>query len=242
MRIALPMRRTVLFVCIFLLALLVLIPMQHGLGWLGMDERGIAARETQGSIWNGRLVEAQFGNTAVGNVDARLGFFPLLVGRARVAMARSGSDADAFGDFRGAMSVSGGELGLDDMQASLPAAMLFAPLPITALELEDVTVHFDDGLCAEAEGFVRARLGGNLGGAALPDMVMGNAQCDAGAVLLPLISQSGMEQLEVRISADGSYVAEFRMMAVDDNTRERLTLAGFTPGPNGYALTVQGEF
>lgn len=241
MRIALPMGRVVLFACIFLLAMLVLIPMQHGLGWLGMDERGIAAREAQGSVWNGRLVEAQFGDAAVGNVDAGLGFFPLLVGRARVSMARSGSDAGEFGDFRGAMSVSGSEFGLDDMQASLPVAMLFAPLPLSALELDDVTVHFDNGLCAEAEGLVRARLGGNLGGVALPDMVMGNAQCDEGALLLPLISQSGMEQLEIRIDANGAYAAEFRIMAVDDAARERLTLAGFAPGPNGYALTVQGE-
>jgi len=60
-------------------------------------------------------------------------------------------------------------------------------------------------------------------------------------LLLPLISQSGMEQLEIRIGADGVYAAEFRMMAVDDAARERLTLAGFAPGPNGYALTVQGE-
>lgn len=241
MGIALPMRRTVLFACIFLLAMFVLIPMQHGLDWLGMDKRGIAARETQGSIWNGRLVEAQFGDAAVGNVDAGLGFFPLLIGRARVEMARSGSDAGAFGDFRGAVSMSGAAFRLNDMQAAIPVAMLFAPLPMTALELENVTVHFDNGLCVEAEGLVRARLGGNLGGVALPDMVMGNAQCDEGVLLLPLVSQSGMEQLEIRIGADGAYSAEFRMMAVDDTARERLTLAGFAPGPNGYALTVQGE-
>lgn len=241
MRIALPMGRVVLFFCIFLLAMLVLIPMQHGLDWLGMDERGIAAREVKGSIWNGHLIEAQFGDAAVGDVDAGLGFFPLLVGRARVSMARSGSDAGEFGDFRGAMSVSGSEFGLDDMQASLPVGMLFAPLPMTALELEDVTVHFDNGLCAEAEGLIRARFGGNFGGVALPDMVMGNAQCDEGALLLPLISQSGMEQLEIRIDANGAYTAEFRVMAVDDAARERLTMAGFAPGPNGYALTVQGE-
>ncbi|MGP1283955.1 MAG: type II secretion system protein N [Parasphingopyxis sp.] len=242
MRIALPMGRTLFFVCIFLLAMLVLIPLRFGMDWLGLDERGVAAREAQGSVWNGRLVEAQFGDAAVGDVDAGLGFFPLLIGRARVAMARSGTDVGEFGDFRGAMSVSGGEFGLDDMQASLPVALLFAPLPMTALELEDVTVHFDNGLCSQAEGLVRARIAGDLGGVALPDTVMGNAQCDEGALLLPLISQSGMEQLDIRIGATGAYTAEFRVAAVDDNARERLTLAGFAPGPNGYALTIQGAF
>lgn len=88
MRIALPMGRTLFFVCIFLLAMLVLIPLRFGMDWLGLDERGVAAREAQGSVWNGRLVEAQFGDAAVGDVDAGLGFFPLLIGRARVAMAR----------------------------------------------------------------------------------------------------------------------------------------------------------
>lgn len=242
MRVALPMGRAVLFLCIFLLAMLALIPLQHGLGWLGLDERGLAAREARGSLWNGRLVEAQFGDAAVGDVDAGLGFFPLLAGRARVAMARGGGDTDGFGDFRGAMSVAGGEFGLDDMHAILPAAALFAPLPVAGIELEDVTVHFDRGLCVEADGLVRARLGGNLGGVALPDRLTGNVQCDEGAVMLPLISQSGMEQLDIRIDAAGGYVAELRMMAVDDALRERLTLAGFAPGANGYGLTVQGAF
>ncbi|MEM8695333.1 MAG: type II secretion system protein N [Pseudomonadota bacterium] len=241
MRIALPMGRMVFFTCIFLLAMLVLIPMRLGLDWLGIDDRGIAAREALGSVWNGRLVEAQFGDAAVGNVDAGLGVLPLLVGRARVAMARSGTEAGTLGDFRGALNVSGSEFGLDDMQAALPVAMLFAPLPMTALELEDVTVHFDNGLCADAEGLVRARMTGDMGGVALPDAMMGNAQCDEGSLLLPLISQSGMEQLDIRINADGVYAAELRVMVVDDNVRERLTLAGFSPGANGYALTVQGE-
>ncbi|WP_299328426.1 type II secretion system protein N [Parasphingopyxis sp.] len=242
MRIALFRGRTILFLSIFVLAMLVLIPMRLGLDWLGMDDRGIAAREAQGSVWNGRLVEAQFGDAAVGDVDAGLGFFPLLVGRARVAMARSGVDADQFGGFRGAMSVSGSDFGLDDMEAALPAADLFAPLPVSALELEDVTVHFEDGQCATAEGIVRARMGGNMGGIALPDALFGNAQCDEGALLLPLISQSGMEQLDIRIGASGAYAAELRMMAVDDEMRERLRMAGFAPGPSGYALGIQGDF
>lgn len=242
MRIALPVSRTILFLCIFVLAMLALIPMRLGLEWPGMDERGLAAREVQGSIWNGRLVEAQFRTAAMGDVDAGFGFFPLIFGRTRVAMERSNADTGALGDFRGVMSISGNQFSFDDMNAALPVADLFAPLPIGTLELEDVKAQFEDGSCVTAEGVVRARVSDSLGGIALPDMLIGNAQCDEDALLLPLISQSGMEQLEIRIGTTGAYTAEFRTMVVDDAMREQLAQAGFAPGPNGYALAVQGEF
>lgn len=236
------MSRRALFIAFFLLAMLALFPMRLGLVWLDVEDRGVAARDAQGSVWNGRLVEAQFGGAAVGDVEAGLGFFPLLVGRARMALARRGTQSGQFGDFRGAMSLSGGDFGLDDMQASLPVEMLFSPLPISVLELEDVTVHFGDGSCLEASGLVRAHLTGSVSDIALPDTLAGNAACVEGELRLPLVSQSGMEQLEIRIGANGDYTAEFRMTAVDDALRERLTRAGFAPGANGYALQVQGAF
>lgn len=105
------------FLCVFVLAILVLLPMRLGLNWLGVDERGIAAREAQGSVWNGRLIETQFGDAAVGDVDAGLGFFPLLIGRARVATERSGTEPGTLGDFSGAM------------KAQAPVARLRAAVP-----------------------------------------------------------------------------------------------------------------
>ncbi|NNC71358.1 MAG: type II secretion system protein GspN [Sphingomonadaceae bacterium] len=97
MRVSLPLGRLLFFVCMFLIAVIVLIPMRLGLDWLGLDERGVAAREARGSVWNGLLTEAQFGGSDVGDVDAGLGLFPLLIGRARLSVARDAPEGEALG-------------------------------------------------------------------------------------------------------------------------------------------------
>ncbi len=242
MRFRLPLGRTLFFVCVFLLAMVALIPMRFGLAWLQLDELGLAARETRGSVWNGAMVETQLGSAELGDVDAGLGFFPLLIGNARMALSREVPEGSPNGEFDGALTVSGADFGIDDMSARLPAADLFAPLPISSLSLQDVTAHFENGLCAEAEGLVRAEFTGASSPIPLPPALSGNARCDEGVLLLPMISQSGMEQLNLRIGSTGEYTLEFIVDPGDDARRERLTGAGFQPGANGYAMTMQGRF
>lgn len=242
MNFRLPVGRTLFFLGIFLVALVALLPMRLGLAWLGLDDSGLAVREARGSLWNGGLVEAQYGSAAIGDVDAGLGFFPLLIGRARLGVERDAPEGAAGGGLSGAFTVSGGNFGIDDLTASVPAADLFAPLPVSTLDLQDVTAHFENGLCVSAEGVVRAELGGDLGGVSLPGTMTGNARCDQGALLLPMMGQSGMEQLNLRIEQGGAYSLQFVVRAVDDSMRERLTRAGFAPGPGGYQMTAQGQF
>lgn len=242
MRVSLPLGRLLFFVCMFLIAVIVLIPMRLGLDWLGLDERGVAAREARGSVWNGLLTEAQFGGSDVGDVDAGLGFFPLLIGRARLSVARDAPEGEALGEFRGALSVAGVDFGIDDMTARLPVAEMFAPISMTALDLEDLTAHFENGLCVEAEGTVRAELIPNAAGLALPASATGAARCDEGALLLPMIGQSGMDQLNVRIDGSGAYSAELLVRPADDGMRDRLIAAGFQPTAGGYAIVANGAF
>ena len=234
--------RLLLFLIIFILALLVLVPMRTGMEWMGLTDKGVAARSAQGSVWNGELVESQFGGAALGNVDAGLNLLPLVLGRAQIGVARSPDNAGLLGDFRGLFSFSGSRSAINHMNATLPADWVFAPLPVASLELENLSVQFDEGQCADADGLVRAHIAGSLGGVALPDALIGNAACDDGALLLPLISRSGMEQMDIRISAGGDYSAELRIMAVDDDAHQRTAPAGFAPGPNGYPFSVQGRF
>ncbi len=247
MRIRLPLGRSLFVFCLFLLAMLALLPMRLGLAWLGLDNYGLAAREARGSVWNGALVEAQYGDAALGDLDAGLGFLPMLIGRARIAFEREaveGAPADdpGLGEFSGAISVSGANFSIDDMVARLPAAEIFAPLPIAAIDLESVTARFENGLCVEAEGLVRARLAGDLGGVSLPGTVTGAARCDEGRLLLPLIGQSGMEQIDLRIGAAGDYSIELVVTPSDDAMREQLTRSGFQLGSRGYMMTIQGQF
>lgn len=237
MRIRLSMRRAALFLAFFALALAAVFPMRILLGALGFGEAGLAVREVQGSIWNGRLLETQFGAASLGDLDARLNLLPLFVGRARVDLGRSGEKTTAF---RGAVSITRHTLGVDDATMRLPTGATFAPLPVTALDLSDVSVRYRGGACERAEGLVRAEIQGEMAGLSLPGGLSGTARCDGENLLLPLASQSGMEMLALRIGRNGGYTADLTIRSTDADMQRTLQAAGFSASGDGYRLSVAG--
>jgi general secretion pathway protein N len=238
MRIRLPLGRTLFFVCAFLFALVALLPLRLAVDWFALDDRGFAAREAKGSVWLGSVSEAQFGTVALGDLQAQLRTLPLFIGRARVDLER----VDEASRFQGSATVSRHSFGIDDMTGTLDVGSTLAPLPIGAIDMGDVTAHFADGLCTSAEGLVKANVAGDVAGVALPGGLSGNARCDQGALLLPLVSQSGMEALNLRLFEDGRYQIELAVRPVDDAMRDRLIQSGFALSSNGYALRVEGTF
>lgn len=238
MRIRLPLGRSLFFLCALLFALIALFPLRLALDWLDLDERGFAAREAQGSIWLGSLTEAQFGTVALGDLTAQLRTLPLLIGRARVDLERS-EEGDRF---EGSATAWRYGFGIDDVTGRLDLGAALAPLPIGAVDLTELSAHFENGLCTSAEGSVRANVAGDIGGIALPGGLSGNARCDRGALLLPLTSQPGTEALNVRLFEDGRYEVELVVRPLDDATRDRLIAAGFALGAGGYVLRVNGSF
>lgn len=238
MRIKLPLGRSLFFVCAFLFALVGLLPLRLALEWLALDQRGFAAREARGSVWLGALSEAQLGSVALGDLGAQLRTLPLFVGRARVDLERP----DDGKPFEGSLTMSRNRFGIDDMSGPIDIGSAFAPLPIASLDLTEVTAHFADGLCVSAEGTVRATVAGGVAGFALPGGLNGNVRCDEGALLLPLVSQTGMEAVNLRMHEDGRYQAEVAVRPADPATEARLAAAGFARTPSGYAMSVEGEF
>lgn len=140
MKVRLPLGRMLLFIAFFLVALVGMLPLRLVLDWLELDRRGFAAREVRGSVWSGGIADVQLGAVAAGDVQARLRALPLLVGRARVDLLRSGDAPLA-----GSVTVTGGSFGLDDMSARLNLQDALAPLPVGSVELRDVTARFADG-------------------------------------------------------------------------------------------------
>ncbi len=238
MRIRLPMGRTTFFVAAFAFALVALFPLRIALDWFGLDTRGLAARSAEGSIWLGALKEAQLGPVPIGDVSARLNSLPLFLGRARVTLARP-TEGEAF---EGAAVVSRHSFALEDVTGRLRLGAVLAPLPVASVELDGVSAGFVSDQCARAEGRIRATLAGDLGGIAIPSGLAGNARCDAGALLLPLASQTGLEQLNLRLFTDGRYRAELIVRPSDPAVGERLRAAGFAQSGAGFARLVEGRF
>ena len=147
-----------LFGAIFVAALIVFLPMRLMLDWIGLGDLGLTARQVSGSLWFGELHEAQAGGFALGDLSARVSPIQLLVGRARVDVAGRGN-----GPLQGAVTLSRHSLGIDDVSAGMAGGGAFAPLPVTSLDLDDVTARFKDGACDHAEGRLRATLAGAIG-------------------------------------------------------------------------------
>lgn len=225
-----------LFSALLAIGLILFLPMRLALAWTGLDASGFAARSVTGSVWSGRLVEAQFGDLALGDLDARLSPLALLLGRARLAL--DGGTRP----LKGAVTVTRHGFAVDDVTAQIASGRVFQPLPVGSLDLTGVTVHFVDNVCTKAEGRVRATLVGDAAGVALPASVAGNARCDGGALQLPLASDAGRETVALRITADGRYAAVFALQPADADTAARLTAAGFVERAGGYQLSVEGRF
>jgi general secretion pathway protein N len=238
--IRLKTRPVAFFGAAFVIALILFLPMRLAMGWFSLGETGLAAREVQGSVWFGSLSEATFGDVALGDLRARLSPVQLFVGRARVDLASRDDSPDAA--LRGAIGVSRHSFGLDDVTGKLPAGTVFAPLPVSRLDLDDVSFRFQDGACVRAEGQVRATLSGDIGGITLGQGMSGTARCEAGALLLPLASQAGTETIALRLSANGRFRAELTVQPTDPAAAQKLTLSGFQPGPKGYTLSIEGAF
>jgi general secretion pathway protein N len=228
-----------LFGAMLVVALIVFLPMRLVLGLAGLGEEGLSARRVGGTIWGASLTEARFGEMALGDLDARLSPWPLLIGQARIVLtSRGGGDRP----LDGALTLSRHGFGIDDMTARIATGRMFAPLPVATLDLDAVTIHIRDGQCDAAEGRVRATLTGDFAGVALPPVVAGSPRCEGGAVLLPLTSQAGSESIALRIQPAGTYRAELTMTPADPLFAQKLEAAGFVAQGGAYRLSVEGRF
>jgi len=234
MRFRLPLRRTMLFAAAFAFAAVALIPMRIAVSRIGGP---LAAREATGSIWLGMLKEAQFGPVPLGDLQARLNVLPLFLGRVRLSLSR---EEEGSGRFEGAVTVSRHGFGVEDLTGQLRTGRVFGPVPIAALDLEDLSAHFSDGLCESAEGRVRAGLSGEMGGIALPTSLAGDARCSGGALLLPLAGPAG--QLNLSLRGDGRYRIDLVLRPTDPALAPRLAAAGFQASAEGYSRRIEGSF
>lgn len=245
MRIRLPLGRGLFFVCAFLFALLALLPLRLAADWLRLGGSGVAARDAVGSVWGGVLHQAQYRDTQLGDLVAELSALPLVAGRARIQLGRNdGALATAAeqGDrFEGAITVTRNSYAVGDVTARLPVAQQFAPLPITALDLSDVSARFVSGQCASAEGAVTVTTSGSISGLSIPATLTGTARCDGGALLLALAGASGLDQLAIRFTGGDAYRATLSVRPTDPLLQQRLAASGFAAVGGVYSLDVAGR-
>lgn len=237
MGLKLSRRARIILMLLVLFGLVLFMPMRIALGLAGLERVGVAARDVRGSIWSGRIDQLMLGTMPVGSVQAALSPVSLLMGRARIDIWRRQGSVD---DLAGALTVGLGRVGIDDVTGAVPLGRSFAPLPIGSLTMEDVTAYFSGDRCGHAEGRVRAQMAGQFPGLNLSQGLSGVASCDGEALLLPLVSQSGLEKINLRIWRSGRYVAEMRVETADAGLADALAKVGFADVGGARLLKVEG--
>ncbi|MET0364327.1 MAG: type II secretion system protein N, partial [Sphingobium sp.] len=186
----------------FLIALLATLPLRLLFSLAGAEEYEIAARSIRGPVWWGAAEDLQAGPVRIGTVDVMLSPFQLLLGRARFDISRQKGQAD---DIVGALTAGIATRGVDDMTGTLPMGGALAPLPISAVEMHGVSIAFNGARCVRAEGRVRALLSAGVAGLNLANGLSGELRCDGTDLIIPLVSQSGSERIDLRLSGEGRY-------------------------------------
>lgn len=226
--------RIALFAGALLLFLIAFMPLSLPISMIGTGSQQLSARAATGTIWSGRLAEASVGPLAVGDVSVALKPLSLLAGQTSIVMQSPVGRATLTSLERG--------FAVDDATAKLNTGRIFAPVPLDVIDLTDVSVAFVDGKCEKAQGRVRATFAGDVGGLSLAQGLSGAIRCEGGALVLPLVSQSALERLNLYLQGDGRYRAELFVRSTDPAMAIRLAAAGFAPTQDGFVLRLAGKF
>ena len=201
---------------------------------------GVTARKVDGIIWDGSIRDLRLGKLPVGDVNARLLFGPLFMGRAEILLSRG--DAKFVPGITGSVSRSLNGVSVRNLSATLPVGALLAPFPAENIQFEGVSARFAGGRCMEASGQVRLTLSDTMPGLNLQNGMLGQPRCDGAQLLLPLVSQSAMERADIRLSADGSYTVAVMLNGDRGDQAAVLNLAGFRAVAGGYRMVQKGRF
>jgi general secretion pathway protein N len=201
---------------------------------------GVTARKVDGIIWDGSIRDLRLGKLPVGDVNARLLFVPLFMGRAEILLSRG--NAQFVPGISGSVSRGLNGVSVNNLSATLPVGTLFAPFPAENIQFEGVSARFAAGRCIEASGQVRLTLSDTMPGLNLQNGMLGQPRCDGAQLLLPLVSQSAMERADIRLSADGSYTVTVMLNGDRGDQAAALNLAGFRSVAGGYRLVQKGRF
>lgn len=214
-----------------ILALIVLLPLRLVLGVTAPEN--LTARSVEGSVWDGRIADLNYGPLPLGTVEAGLDPLPLLMGRMQFAVLREG--------FVGTAHI-GGSSGVSGATGSLALPDGLGGLPVTAVSFTDFTALMTDGTCTQAEGSLGLTLASL--GPLLPDAMMltGKARCEKGAVVVPMQGAQGMERLTLRLTGGGRWQADLTLSGLQQETADALRAGGFDNRPGGIGISTSGAF
>lgn len=222
---------------IMALSAIALFPLRVALELSNFERMGFTARQVAGTIWYGRIGELNLRSQPFGTLEVAVEPLPLLIGNVSLRFRRMDSPD---GPFEGKL-VTGLRRGIVDARGRLAVGGMFGPLPLAALELDDVTAVFRNGQCVRADGRVRPVLSAPIPGLTIDPGIVGTVECDGSRARVRMKSPSGAETLEFYVRQSGEYRGWMSVRRNDPAILAALSAFGFKPSPQGMTLTVNGR-
>lgn len=237
-------RWAIIVIALAVLIAIITFPMRLAVAWAGLDKGPLTMRGVAGSIWDGTLYSAQLGPIALGDVKAQVQPWPLLTGQSRLSLTFGGAEAGAGqgATGRAVLVRSANGFGITDMSGRVPVGGWLAPLPAPVAEFEGFSARFVGGRCAEATGLVKMQMPSPLPGLNLTNGLSAAPRCSGERLLIPFKGESGMEQLNLYVAADGTYRATLRLEGLPAIAAPVLTARGFVSDGAAWVLSVDGQF
>lgn len=215
----------------FALTLLLFLPLQLALRGLSPPP-GLSATAITGSLWRGRLHNAQWNGAVLGDLRLGLSPLPLLTGR-RDLWLRSP---------HAALSLSSGRLrGIHDANGVLPLPS--RPGLALRASLDEARMLFDAEGCRSAGGRVRIEL--DLPGELPPMLLAGAPTCEGRSGKLVLLPEQGGGPLlldaTLTVETDGAYRLQALAHSDDPAIHSILLGAGFQDAPGGLSRVDTGR-
>lgn len=221
---------------ILLLALIGLFPLRAALSLSDMKRIGFAARQVGGTIWYGRIGELHLRSQPLGTFEVRLDPLALLLGSINMRFDRM-DDPD--GPLEGQL-LAGLSRGVKASSGRISVEQMFAPLPIEAIELDEVTVLFRRGTCVRGSGRITPIIASPIPGVTFGSGLTGRLECDGERARVVMTTPSGSEKVEFYVNSEGAYRAWMTVRPAAEASAV-LSLFGFRPSPEGLTLQMRGR-
>lgn len=226
---------------VFVAALIALMPMRFVLASSISGTSTVAASGATGTIWGGRIFDLRAGSLSIGTIDA--GLRPLSLFTADYSFWFEQPSTAGVPGLRGRITKDLGGLSFEQVDGAVVLGELLPGIPLVKVEFEGVSADFADGECRSANGTVRVKPESEIFALlGIVDGLIGRARCDRGDLLLPMASGSGMERLDLRTSADGTYAAQLGLQQPSAEAAPILAQVGFVPIAGGYRISAKGKF
>ena len=162
----------------------------------------------------------------------------MLLGRAEFDFARV--QGGPLGPLDGRLVIGPSRRGIANVSGSVGVRTTGA-IPVETLRFDDVSAGFADNRCTTGAGRLHVVLGIRIAGLALRNGLSGTLRCDGDRLVVPLVGDSGLERLTLRLRRDGGYDARLAVQAADPLLRAALSLAGFRAAADGYVRSERGR-